>query len=217
MRAIPRLEPEDLFPEIAEIGSPELRAAAIAGITAEDQAIEAKTERGLFAERPTVFLTREMVAVAIKLGPRARMQRTRAGLYDAEVGILGEFVFARWRHGSLYACNVGENIGRRDFREAEIKASLTPWRAGLHLFVREDYAAKRKPPAYVQVIVDGTQTRGIEPGARAILAGWASAEDVDAAPLVDPGAKGGGAAGFRVHALPLAALRGMRSFPRRTE
>lgn len=98
--------------------------------------------------------------------------------------------------------------------DVEVKTSAFPFRETLNLLVREDYGKKRKPPFYVQVILDVGSGRAshIEPGTPAIISGWATAEEVDAAPLRDFGSKFGGPGGYRCYHIPIHTLRDMAAF-----
>jgi hypothetical protein len=79
----------------------------------------------------------------------------------------------------------------------------------LNLLVREDYAQKRKPKYYVQLIVDvkDTKANSIPAGTCVYLCGYATAEEVDKAPLKDFGSKLGNIGGYRCHYIPIVQLR----------
>jgi hypothetical protein len=96
----------------------------------------------------------------------------------------------------------------------EVKTSAFPLRDSLNLLVREDYGNKRKPPFYVQVILDVSSAKAnlIPIGTKAIVSGWATAREVDAAPLRDFGSKLGGRGGYRCYHIPIHALHDMASF-----
>ena len=81
--------------------------------------------------------------------------------------------------------------------------------------MREDYAAARQPECYVQVIIDlpSRDARTIEAGTIARIAGWATSDEVDRAPLKDFGSKTGVAGGYRCRYIAIRNLRGMQIFP----
>jgi hypothetical protein len=167
-------------------------------------------------EYPSVTLTADMIEEASALIPVTRVMRTIASRIDTLTGHLGEFAFAEYSLGSWRKHRVGQNKGAVDFGDIEIKTSAFPFRDTLSLLVRQDYAAKRKPPFYVQVIVDvaSKKAASIPPGTRAYICGFASAEEVDASPVMDFGSKFGGPGGYLCHHTtirdlhPIQELRG---------
>ena len=163
---------------------------------------------------PIIILTQEMIDQAIKLAPSVKVNRTIASNIDTVSGILGEFVFAQYMFGNWKKNRVGENKGQEDFIDIEIKTSTYPFRDSLNLLVREDYAKKRKPKFYIQIIFD-LYTNNITdfiPGVRAYISGWAIAEDVENAPLKDFGSKFGFAAGYKCHYIKIKNLNRMENF-----
>ena len=169
-------------------------------------------------ERPVITLTEEMFASARQKAGLAHVNRTiacRAGTRnDTLTGFLGEYAFCQHGYGDWRMANPEGNKGLIDCGQIEVKASAFPFRPSLNLLVREDYAAKRKPDAYVQVIIDlPDRNSDLTPGQPAILCGWASAEQVDAAPLTDYGAKNGRPAGYRCRSIPLWRLQPMATLP----
>lgn len=136
---------------------------------------------------------------------------------DDIVAILGEYAFAQWAYGDWRKNRVGANKGQVDFVDVEVKTSAFPFRDTLNLLVREDYGNKRKPPFYVQVILDVApgQIAAIPVGTRAIVSGWATSEEVDGAPLRDFGSKFGGRGGYRCFHIPIHALHEMATFPKK--
>lgn len=164
---------------------------------------------------PTVILTKEMIEAARTLIPVTEVRRTVASKIDTLTGILGEFIFARYFYKDWRRNRVGENKGDVDFEDIEIKTSAFPFSDRLNLLVREDYAQKRKPPFYVQIIIDvgSRNADDISPGTKAYLCGWATAEEVDRAPKRDFGSKIGGRGGYRCHYIRITALRSMEAFP----
>lgn len=160
---------------------------------------------------PKIQITPEMLEEAQRLIPQTRVNRTVASPVDTLAGHLGEFAFAAYFFGDWRKHNVGQNKGETDFGDVEIKTSAYPFSEKLHLLVREDYAKKRKPAAYVQVIIDlpSPQTAEILPGTSAILCGFADAAAVDAAPKKDFGSKFGSDGGYLCHFIRIDLLRPM--------
>jgi len=80
--------------------------------------------------------------------------------------------------------------------------------------VREDYARKRKPPFYVQIIIDvsGRDAGEIPPGVKAYFCGFATSGEVDRAPKRDFGSKFGGSGGYLCHFICIKNLQGMAAF-----
>ena len=165
-------------------------------------------------EVPIVVLTDEMIADAKCLVPSAQVHRTVASKIDTLTGHLGEFAFAQYFWGDWRRHLVGQNKGDVDFPAVEVKTSAFPFRETLNLLVREDYAEKRKPPFYVQVIVDVDSPKAdcIKPGTRAYICGYASAEEVDGSPLRDFGSKFGGRGGYRCHHIMIRDLHPIEGF-----
>src|SRR4030042_6991654 len=103
---------------------------------------------------PSILVTEEMIIEAKKLISSVKVHRTIASQIDTLTGILGEFAFAQFFYGDWRQHRVGINKGQVDFGNIEIKTSAFPFRESLNLLVREDYAYKRKPAFYVQIILD---------------------------------------------------------------
>lgn len=158
-----------------------------------------------------ITITPEMLAEAQRLIPQTRVNRTVASPVDTLAGHLGEFAFAAYFFGDWRQHRVGQNKGEADFGDVEIKTSAYPFSEKLHLLVREDYAKKRKPAAYVQVIIDlpSPQAAEIFSGTTAILCGFADAAAVDAAPKKDFGSKFGSEGGYQCHFIRIDQLRPM--------
>ena len=163
---------------------------------------------------PTVILTKEMIQAAKALIPATEVHRTVASEIDTLTGILGEFVFSQYFYHDWRQHRVGENKGDVDFEDIEIKTSAFPFNDRLNLLVREDYAQKRKPPFYVQIIIDVPSRRAddISPGTKAYLCGWATAEEIGNAPKRDFGSKVGDRGGYRCHHIRITALHSMEAF-----
>jgi hypothetical protein len=160
---------------------------------------------------PEIVISREMLSEAQRLVPQAKVNRTVASPIDTLVGHLGEFVFAAYFFGDWRRHRVGKNRGEVDFEDVEIKTSAHPFSTNLHLLVRQDYAQKRKPATYVQIIIDipSQHTEAIAQGTTAILCGFADADSVDCAPLKDFGAKPNHESGYQCHYIPIEQLRPM--------
>ncbi|NIV72163.1 MAG: hypothetical protein GWN16_07685, partial [Calditrichae bacterium] len=140
---------------------------------------------------PFIFITQEMLNEAEQLIPSTQVHRTVASKIDTLTGHLGEFAFAQYLFGDWKKHRVGKNKGEADFGDLEIKTSAFPFSESLNLLVREDYAQKRKPPYYVQIIIDveSRHAEEIAPGTRAYICGFATADEVDKAPKRDWGSK----------------------------
>jgi hypothetical protein len=103
---------------------------------------------------PVDFISEEMIEHAKKQVDFVKVNRTIASGIDTLTGILGEYAFAQYYYGDWKKNNVGRNKGKTDFRNIEIKTSAFPFSEKLNLLVREDYAKKRKPKYYMQIIID---------------------------------------------------------------
>lgn len=103
---------------------------------------------------PEVKITKKMIKSAKEQVSKVKVDRTVASDIDTLTGNLGEYAFAQYYYNDWRKNNVGENKGDYDFRDLEIKTSAFPFKENLNLLVREDYAKKRKPPYYVQIIID---------------------------------------------------------------
>lgn len=163
-----------------------------------------------------VPVTAEMLDFARGAEEEVRVHRTRASQIDSLTGLVGELAFAQWFLGDWKAHNVRDTKGRPDLLgKIEVKTSAYPFSERLNLLVREDYAQKRRPEFYVQVIVDtpDRNAQDILAGWNCRLSGWAAPEEVDSAPLKDFGAKGGGRGGYQCHFIAIKDLRPMESFP----
>lgn len=157
---------------------------------------------------PFVLITDDWLSKAKELLPQVRVYRTQASDIDTLVGILGEFAFAAWYYGDWRKNRVGENKGEVNFKDIEIKTSAFPFSDRLNLLVREDYAKKRKPPYYIQCIIDIDSRRGntILSGTKVYICGFASSDEVDSAPLRDFGSKYGRPGGYLCHYIPINSL-----------
>lgn len=157
---------------------------------------------------PFVIITQEMIDEARRLIPATKVERTIASKIDTLTGHLGEFVVAQFLFGDWRKHRVGMNKGETDFFGIEVKTSAFPFSESLHLLVREEYARKRKPKFYVQVVldVDSETADRIQPHSKALLCGYATAGEVDAAPVKDFGSKFGNNGGYRCHYIPITHL-----------
>lgn len=149
-----------------------------------------------------------MIDEAIRLIPETKVERTISSNIDTLTGHLGEFAAAQFLFGDWRKHRVGKNKGEADFSDIEVKTSAYPFSESLHLLVREDYARKRKPKFYVQVIldVDSKTAQEILPHTKALLCGYATADEVDAAPLKDFGSKLGGEGGYQCRHIKIERL-----------
>lgn len=162
----------------------------------------------------SVEISQAMLSEAIALAELTRVHRTKASPFDTVTGILGEFAFAQWFYGNWQHNRVGQNKGEFDFPGIEIKTSAFPFNTKLNLLVRQDYAKKRKPDFYVQIIIDleSTKEKKIAPGTKMYLCGYAHGQEVVQAPLRDFGSKFGGEGGYKCHYVPIASLNSMQLF-----
>lgn len=144
-----------------------------------------------------------------------QVNRTIASPVDTLTGILGEMVWAEYYFGDWRRHNLISNRGKSDFVQVEIKTSAFRFNPRLNLLVREDYQARRRPRYYVQIILDVDPARPqLVPGVQAFLCGFATEDEVAAAPLREERKKGGGSAGFRTHYIPILQLHPIRELPR---
>jgi hypothetical protein len=160
---------------------------------------------------PAVTITLEMIEKAKTLIPQTQVNRTIASKIDTLTGHLGEFVFAQWLYGDWTKNSVGNNKGKADFDNIEIKTSAFPFNENLNLLVRQDYAQKRKPTYYVQIIIDVPTRKATEilPNTVAYICGFATATMVDAAPLRDFGSKIASSGGYLCHYIAIRNLQPM--------
>lgn len=154
----------------------------------------------------SITITSEMIREADYMAGAVEIQRNRASKNDAFVGVMGEFVWAQFFYGDWRKNRVGQNRGRADFGDIEIKASALPYHSGLNLLVRREYAKSRKPSAYVQIIIDTADGETIKAGATAYICGFATASEIDNAPMKDFGSRFGGNAGYLCHFIPISKL-----------
>lgn len=166
------------------------------------------------ARYPMVTISSEMIEEAHRLIPSTRVERTIASKIDTLTGHLGEFAFAQFFYGDWRRHQVGRNKGQSDFDDIEIKTSAFPFSDRLNLLVREDYARKRKPAFYIQIIINvpSRQASDIQPGTLAYLCGFATAKEVDDAPLRDFGSKLGPHGGYRCHYICVRHLHPIMQF-----
>ena len=163
---------------------------------------------------PSVVLTEEMILTAKKLVAGVKVNRTVASEIDTVTGILGEFAFAQYFFGDWKKNRVGSNKGEVDFADVEVKTSAFPFNDKLNLLVREDYAKKRKPAFYVQVIIDvkSSTADDIQQGTLAYVCGFAKADEVDRASKRDFGSKLGTSGGYQCHYISISSLHPMNTF-----
>ena len=156
-----------------------------------------------------------MIDAAIALIPHTKVDRTRASKIDTLTGHLGEFVFAQYYLGDRRKHQVGANKGQIDFDNIEIKTSAFPFNNRLNLLVREDYAEKRKPDFYVQIIIDvkDRDATTIPAGTEAILCGFATHYELEHAKKRDFGSKSGCNSGYKCYAIPISELHPVDELP----
>jgi len=161
-----------------------------------------------------VVVTEEMINNALTMLEKVRVNRTVASKIDTLTGIIGEYVFAQYFYGDWKINNVGKNKGKVDFENIEIKTSSFPFNENLNLLVREDYAAKRKAPFYIQIILDveSSKAEQIKPNTKAYICGWATAQEVDAAMVKDMGSKLSTTGGYQCRCIPIKELHSMDDF-----
>lgn len=164
-----------------------------------------------------IEITQEMLDHARGAEEEVRVHRTRASQIDSLTGLIGELAFAEWFLGDWRLHDVRGTKGQPDIiGRIEVKTSAFPFSDRLNLLVREDYAEKRHPDFYVQVIIDtpDKNAKDILPGWNARISGWATSDMVDKAPLKDFGAKGGGFGGYRCRFIQIKNLHSMDEFPK---
>ena len=158
-------------------------------------------------EYPKIIITKKMIFEAKNLISSTKINRTIASPIDTLTGNIGEMVFAQYYFNDWKKNNLGKNKGEPDFKNIEVKTSSFPFRDTLNLLVREDYAKKRKPLCYVQVIIDNNNHENINPGIIGLIGGWATSNEVDNAPLRDFGSKFGSLGGYKCHSIMIKNLR----------
>ena len=166
-------------------------------------------------EEAKVLITQEMIDYCKEAIPSVQVNRTKTSPYDTLGGLIGELVFAEWFLDNWREHDVYDTKGKEDFfNEIEIKTSIFPFSTNLNLLVREDYASKRKPKFYIQIIIDieNRNQKIIPAGTNAILAGFASHQEVDKAPLRDFGSKFGNRGGYRCRYISIKNLQPMPNF-----
>ncbi len=158
---------------------------------------------------PHILVTQEMIDEANRLIPQTKVERTVASKIDTLTGHLGEFAFAQFMFNDWRKNLVGRNKGESDFGDFEIKTSAFPFNQKLNLLVREDYARKRKPKFYVQIIIDVAShlADAIPANTRAYLCGYATCGEVDTAPLKDFGSKLSDKGGYSCHFISIKNLK----------
>ncbi len=164
---------------------------------------------------PIIEISKEMISHCKKAIPSVQVHRTKTSPFDTLGGLLGELAFAEWYMGDWRNHDIYNTRGRADFfGEIEIKTSIFPFSNRLNLLVREDYANKRKPKFYIQIIIsiENRYKRDIDPGTKAILSGFASSDQIDKAPLRDFGSKFGNSGGYKCRYIPIKNLELMSKF-----
>lgn len=159
-----------------------------------------------------ISISQEMIDEAKRLIPQTSVTRTIASKIDTLTGHLGEYIFAEYMFGDWRKNFVGKNKGQSDFGDFEIKTSAFPFNHRLNLLVREDYARKRKPQFYVQIIIDVATANAddIPAGTLAYICGYATSQDVDDAPLKDFGSKlNTQQGGYKCHFISIQNLKSL--------
>ncbi len=161
-----------------------------------------------------IIITQDMIAEAKRIINKVKVDRTIASKIDTLTGVIGEFVFAQYIYYDWKKNFVGKNKGQVDFPDVEVKTSAFPYNSNLNLLVREDYALKRKPACYVQIIIDVENrfANDIKPGTIAIVAGWATSEEVIKSKKKDFGSKIGRDGGYKCYYIPIKELHPMNTF-----
>ena len=169
-------------------------------------------------EYPYVIITSDMIVAAKNLIKDVKVNRTIASKIDTLTGVLGEFAFAEYMYGDWKKNNVGKNKGEIDFEDIEVKTSAFPFRDTLNLLVREDYAKKRKPPFYIQIIIDVHSRRAdsISSGTKAYISGWATHQDIENAPKRDFGSKLSRFGGYKCYYIMIKNLNKMSAFKKKS-
>lgn len=156
---------------------------------------------------PKMKLSEKILSRAKSLAMGRDINRTKAGPNDTLIGKIGEVAFAYVFFGDInLTCKDGED----DFNGIEIKCSQCPLHENMHLLVREDYAIKRSPPVYVQIILDGVNV-----GDNIYWPGWTTHGEVIGGTLKDFGSKFGKSSGYKCYGVRLHKLRPMHEL--RTE
>lgn len=163
-----------------------------------------------------IKITQEMIDEAIALTPQTKVDRTRASRIDTLTGHIGEFIFAQYYLGDWHKHQVGKNKGEIDFGNIEIKTSAFPFSNRLNLLVREDYAEKRKPDFYVQIIIDVKDRNAatIPAGTEGVLCGFATHSELEHAEKRDFGSKAGWSSGYKCYAIPVTELHSVDELPK---
>jgi len=158
-------------------------------------------------------ISRGMLDYASEASKVTAVKRTIASPFDTLAGLLGELVFAEYIYNDFTQHNLYDTKGKADFfNEIEIKTSAFPFRENLNLLVRSDYAKKRKPLYYIQIILDipSRNSKKIDIDTNGIICGYATSKDIDRAPLRDFGSKFGGYGGYECHFIPINRLKPIR-------
>ena len=163
---------------------------------------------------PKIKITDEMLKSAIELIDDVKVNRTIASKIDTLTGILGEYAFAQYFYGDWKLNRVGENKGEINFVDIEIKTSAFPFNEKLNLLVREDYKQKRKPPFYIQIIIDVSSRYADEilSGTIAYICGFATCGEVEKAPKKDFGSKFGRKGGYKCYYIQIHDMHPMSEF-----
>jgi len=154
-------------------------------------------------------VTKDIYDLAQEVDRYKAIHRTIVSPNDIVVGAIGELVFAEYLFKDINKHEIFTSKGKPDFKgEIEIKTSSHPFNDRLNLLVREDYLNK-SPLFYIQIILDYDLKNGkdIPVGTEAIICGYATQDELLAAPKKDFGSKFGGDANYQCHYLPITKLR----------
>ena len=104
---------------------------------------------------PSIKITEQMLEYASLWEHNLHVRRTKTSKFDTKIGLLGEFAFAYWLSSDWKWHHPLKVRGQVDFFDlVEIKTSAFKFSPKLHLLVRQDYAVKRSPKYYLQLILD---------------------------------------------------------------
>ena len=161
------------------------------------------------------LIDQDILNISLEAASKVSINRTKTSPYDIQTGVIGEVVFAKWFLGDIHKHNFYSTKGKSDFfDEIEIKTSAYPLSNNLNLLVREDYAIKRKPKYYIQMILDikDKNVKKIDINTKIYIIGYATSDDVDKAALKDFGSKFKGDANYKCKYIPFNKLRPIINF-----
>ncbi len=157
-------------------------------------------------------LSKELIQSAKDIIPKTKVNRTIASKNDTLVGNIGELAFAQYLLGDFRASNLGSNKGKEDLFGIEIKCSIRPYRENLNLLVREDYALRRSPEVYVQLLIDQDADKEINENSSVVVCGWTKHSNVMQSTPKDFGCSFKKDSGYRCFSVPFSQLNSMEGF-----